>query len=200
MRVILSSALLIETLEEPVEDALPADLALALGVVALGLDGGAELDGGHEEDAGLADGLEVAVHVQGAGAVAVAEHAAVHLGAQAPHVVALVVGGQLATATTGTPIPPTTPSSSSACCCTPTAWACAPPGRSNDAARRTSPFRVLAANQAPDHVTIARFRARHQQALAGFLVASLKLLCGTHDLLKLWRQTCRQPAPMPITA
>src|SRR6266487_1233383 len=29
-------------------------------------------------------------------------------------------------------------------------------------------FRVLAANQTPDHVTIARFRARHQQALAGF--------------------------------
>jgi transposase len=36
-------------------------------------------------------------------------------------------------------------------------------------------FRVLAANQTPDHVTIARFRARHQHALAGFLVASLKL-------------------------
>jgi transposase len=36
-------------------------------------------------------------------------------------------------------------------------------------------FRVLAANQTPDHVTIARFRARHEAALAGFLVASLKL-------------------------
>jgi transposase len=36
-------------------------------------------------------------------------------------------------------------------------------------------FRVLAGNQAPDHVTIARFRVRHQQALAGFLVASLRL-------------------------
>jgi transposase len=36
-------------------------------------------------------------------------------------------------------------------------------------------FRVLAANQTPDHVTIARFRVRHQQALAGFLVESLKL-------------------------
>jgi transposase len=36
-------------------------------------------------------------------------------------------------------------------------------------------FRVLAANQLPDHVTIARFRARHESALAGFLVASLKL-------------------------
>jgi transposase len=36
-------------------------------------------------------------------------------------------------------------------------------------------FRVLAANQLPDHVTIARFRVRHEQALAGFLVASLRL-------------------------
>jgi hypothetical protein len=36
-------------------------------------------------------------------------------------------------------------------------------------------FRVLAGNQLPDHVTIARFRVRHQQALAGFLVESLKL-------------------------
>src|SRR5919197_2276955 len=39
-------------------------------------------------------------------------------------------------------------------------------------------FRVLAANQLPDHVTIARFRVRHQQALAGFLVESLKLCAG----------------------
>jgi transposase len=36
-------------------------------------------------------------------------------------------------------------------------------------------FRVLAANQTPDHVTIARFRVRHETALAGFLVESLKL-------------------------
>ncbi len=36
-------------------------------------------------------------------------------------------------------------------------------------------FRVLAANQLPDHVTIARFRVRHEQALAGFLVESLRL-------------------------
>ena len=39
-------------------------------------------------------------------------------------------------------------------------------------------FRVLAGNQLPDHVTIARFRARHEQALAGFLVASLELCAG----------------------
>jgi hypothetical protein len=36
-------------------------------------------------------------------------------------------------------------------------------------------FRVVAANQTPDHVTIARFRVRHERALAGFLVESLKL-------------------------
>ena len=44
-------------------------------------------------------------------------------------------------------------------------------------------FRVLAANQAPDHVTIARFRARHEQALAGFLVASLKL-CAAAGMVR----------------
>jgi transposase len=45
-------------------------------------------------------------------------------------------------------------------------------------------FRVLAGNQLPDHVTIARFRVRHQQALAGFLVQSLKL-CAAAGLLRL---------------
>jgi transposase len=44
-------------------------------------------------------------------------------------------------------------------------------------------FRVLAGNKAPDHVTIARFRVRHQQALAGFLVASLKL-CAAGGLVR----------------
>src|ERR687887_485258 len=44
-------------------------------------------------------------------------------------------------------------------------------------------FRVLAANQTPDHVTIARFRARHEQALAGFLVESLKL-CAAADMVQ----------------
>ena len=43
---------------------------------------------------------------------------------------------------------------------------------------------MLAGNQAPDHVTIARFRARHEQALAGFLVASLKL-CAAAGLVRL---------------
>src|SRR6266508_4692648 len=44
-------------------------------------------------------------------------------------------------------------------------------------------FRVLAANQTPDHVTIARFRARHEQALAGFLVQSLRL-CAAAGMVK----------------
>ncbi len=58
------------------------------------LQGGAELDGGDEEGAGFADGLEVAVQLDGAGAVAVAEHAAVHLGAELAHLGAFGVGGQ----------------------------------------------------------------------------------------------------------
>jgi transposase len=45
-------------------------------------------------------------------------------------------------------------------------------------------FRVLAANQVPDHVTIARFRVRHQTALAGFLVQSLRL-CAAAGLVRL---------------
>jgi hypothetical protein len=45
-------------------------------------------------------------------------------------------------------------------------------------------FRVLVGNQLPDHVTIARFRVRHQQALAGFLVQSLKL-CAAAGLVRL---------------
>jgi transposase len=45
-------------------------------------------------------------------------------------------------------------------------------------------FRVLAANQTPDHVTIARFRVRHEQALAGFLVQSLRL-CAAAGMVKL---------------
>jgi transposase len=36
-------------------------------------------------------------------------------------------------------------------------------------------FRVITANQAPDHATIARFRARHQEALAGLFAEVLRL-------------------------
>jgi transposase len=45
-------------------------------------------------------------------------------------------------------------------------------------------FRVLSGNQLPDHVTIARFRARHQQALGDFLVESLRL-CAVAGLVRL---------------
>jgi transposase len=45
-------------------------------------------------------------------------------------------------------------------------------------------FRVLAANQTPDHVTIARFRVRHETALAGFLVESLRL-CAVAGMVRL---------------
>jgi transposase len=45
-------------------------------------------------------------------------------------------------------------------------------------------FRVLVDNATPDHVTIARFRVRHEQALAGLLVASLRL-CAAAGLVRL---------------
>jgi transposase len=41
-------------------------------------------------------------------------------------------------------------------------------------------FRVLAGNTTADHVTIARFRFRHEQALAGLLIQSLKLCAARH--------------------
>jgi len=45
-------------------------------------------------------------------------------------------------------------------------------------------FRVLAGNSTPDHVTIARFRVRHEQALAGLLIQSLKL-CTAAGMVRL---------------
>src|SRR5512133_4161914 len=45
-------------------------------------------------------------------------------------------------------------------------------------------FWVLAGNATPDHVTIARFRVRHEAALAGFLVQSLRL-CAAAGLVRL---------------
>ena len=45
-------------------------------------------------------------------------------------------------------------------------------------------FRVRAGNHCPDHVTIARFRQRHELALAEVLVDSLRL-CATAGLLEL---------------
>jgi hypothetical protein len=45
-------------------------------------------------------------------------------------------------------------------------------------------FRVIAANQAPDHATIARFRVRHQVALAG-LFGQVLGLCGRAGMVSL---------------
>jgi len=44
-------------------------------------------------------------------------------------------------------------------------------------------FRVLAANEAPDHATIARFRARHQEAIAA-LFAQVLALCVREGLVE----------------
>jgi transposase len=44
-------------------------------------------------------------------------------------------------------------------------------------------FRVICANQAPDHATIARFRVRHEQALAG-LFGQILGLCGKAGIVE----------------
>lgn len=44
-------------------------------------------------------------------------------------------------------------------------------------------FRVVAANQQPDHATIARFRATHEAAIAG-LFGQVLALCARADLLR----------------
>jgi transposase len=45
-------------------------------------------------------------------------------------------------------------------------------------------YRVITANSTPDHATIARFRVRHQDALAGLFVQSLRL-CQAAGLVRL---------------
>jgi transposase len=57
-------------------------------------------------------------------------------------------------------------------------------------------FRVLAGNQFPDHVTIAWFRVRHEQALAGFLVESLRL-CAAAGLVRLGMVASRRTDERP---
>ena len=44
-------------------------------------------------------------------------------------------------------------------------------------------FRVVSANQQPDHATLARFRARHQDAIAG-LFAQVLALCVSEGLVQ----------------
>jgi hypothetical protein len=48
---------------------------LSGGVIALALQGGPEFDGGDEEAAGFADGLEVAIHLDRSCTAAAAEYA-----------------------------------------------------------------------------------------------------------------------------
>src|SRR5262249_50397533 len=95
VKLILSGGCLVEAGQQSVEDFRAPGLALGGGVVALLLEGGAGLDGGLEERARFADGLEVAVQAAGAGAVAVAEHPLVHLGPEFAHFGALGADGQV---------------------------------------------------------------------------------------------------------
>ena len=53
----------------------------------------------------------------------------------------------------------------------------APRARIERACDEDVAFRVIAANQRPDHATIARFRERHQDALAG-LFGEVLALCA----------------------
>jgi Transposase domain (DUF772) len=50
--------------------------------------------------------------------------------------------------------------------------------------REAIAFRVLSGHSTPDHVTIARFRVRHEQALAELLIQSLKL-CAAAGMVRL---------------
>ena len=49
--------------------------------------------------------------------------------------------------------------------------------------REDVPFRVITANQAPDHATIARFRVRHEEAL-GDLFGGVLGLCAEAGLVE----------------
>ena len=91
----MSMVLLVDSLDEFVEDSGAFGLAVFLGVVALALEGGPELDGGLEVAAGFAGGFHPAVELDRAGAQAVAEHAGVGFAAQLCHAGGFVVGGQL---------------------------------------------------------------------------------------------------------
>ena len=91
----MSRVLLVDSLDELVEDGGAFGLAVFLGVVALALEGGPELDGGLEVAAGFAGGFHPAVELDRACAQAVAEHAGVGFAAQLCHAGGFVVGGQL---------------------------------------------------------------------------------------------------------
>jgi len=56
------------------------------------------------------------------------------------------------------------------------------------ATHESMPFRVLTADQHPDHDTIAAFRRRHLESLAGLFVKMLRL-CRKAGLVKLGHVT-----------
>ena len=84
----------VDLVDEPGEEFLASGLAVVGGVVVLGGEGWPELDAGLEVAAGFADGLEGAVELGRAGAVAVAEEAVV-LAAEPVHAGSGGVGGEL---------------------------------------------------------------------------------------------------------
>jgi hypothetical protein len=59
--------------------------------------------------------------------------------------------------------------------------------------------RLIIDQRPPDRKGHARRPAVHAPGL-GACEAEWKLLCGTHNLLKLWRHTRRQAAPTPLAA
>jgi transposase len=57
----------------------------------------------------------------------------------------------------------------------PIAWVSGPSRRIEVRCQEDVAFRLITANSFPDHATIARFRARHEHALTGLFVQSLRL-------------------------
>jgi hypothetical protein len=69
----------VDPVEEAGVDGGESAVVTLAGVVALAQDDGRELGSGGEVDAGFAHGFELAVELDGTGAVAVAEQSALHL-------------------------------------------------------------------------------------------------------------------------
>jgi len=71
----------------------------------------------------------------------------------------------------------------SRCSSTPTRSGCARRGRIERRCLDDVAFRVITANNAPDHATFARFRVRHEAAIAG-LFGEVLALCARSGLVK----------------
>ena len=88
----MSSSCVIEAFDEVREDGCPRVLAFRAGVIALGVQGGCELDCGLEEGAAFANNVVGAFDFLGPSAVPVAQHSRVFL-AQVFHVGSFSIGG-----------------------------------------------------------------------------------------------------------